>query len=590
MIIRPQPKPPKEPKPFNTLDIETDSEGRVMDIGMLYTQEGEDVYVCFRCWEDAMDRMVKIGKKNKDLRRWYAHNGANFDWLSFAQDLLSSKVDCRITEPMAGSNGISMRIALGNRKGTLYLMDSARLLPASLAKLADEMKVEHRKKSIGMLPQALKELDEAAYYEYLMYDCYALREVLQAFTDTLHQHIAPGEIKSTIASTSYTLWRDYYLKHPILTPMCARQKALFRESYRGGRVEVFRPGEVVNLYSYDINSMYPYVMANFPVPSSYKGGWTYEFDSEQQGIYTVKFSQPIDKPAVLCVDGAGVYEGQGTFCSPELHLLREVGGQFTVIEGFVFEESEVLFKDYIETLYALRRQAQKDGNTSLSFVCKILMNSLYGKFGQSSLAKSIETIPDGELERIMEEAVSVSHINNASESSTYLVEREKPIENEMVPIASFITSQSRVQLYRLMLAMGKNSLIYCDTDAVYGTRKLPDTMVGTELGQAKLEKNGEEGQFIGKKLYATKKDGKFELKAKGVPVYRSTVSDGDDGHPLAYDDYRDMAAGQEKLCEFTSPPTPQRVLLENFPACKFSSYKRTLKMLTREKEKLIIKS
>lgn len=51
------------------------------------------------------------------------------------------------------------------------------------------------------------------------------------------------------------------------------------------------------------------------------------------------------------------------------------------ISGYLFEKMESPFKDFVSTLYESRLKARNDKNEALAYVYKILMNSLYGRFG-----------------------------------------------------------------------------------------------------------------------------------------------------------------------------------------------------------------
>ncbi|KAL8517376.1 hypothetical protein ACS0TY_015565 [Phlomoides rotata] len=71
----------------------------------------------------------------------------------------------------------------------------------------------------------------------------------------------------------------------------------------------------------------------------------------------------------------------GVYYSEELKYAKKLGYQVLPISGYLFQERESPFKGYVSSLYASRLQAKKEGNDVMSFVYKILMNSLYGRFG-----------------------------------------------------------------------------------------------------------------------------------------------------------------------------------------------------------------
>jgi hypothetical protein len=74
--------------------------------------------------------------------------------------------------------------------------------------------------------------------------------------------------KITSASLALTIFRKNYYD-PIVNPIYipnANVDNFIRSGYYGGHTDVYKPkGE--NLYYYDVNSLYPYVMKNYPMPS-----------------------------------------------------------------------------------------------------------------------------------------------------------------------------------------------------------------------------------------------------------------------------------------------------------------------------------
>ena len=53
-----------------------------------------------------------------------------------------------------------------------------------------------------------------------------------------------------------------------------------------------------------------------------------------------------------------------------------------------------------------------------------------------------------------------------------------------------------------MMAVGMDNVVYCDTDSIMTTKKLPDKFIhNTELGKWKLEKTISKGYYCAPKLY-----------------------------------------------------------------------------------------
>lgn len=71
----------------------------------------------------------------------------------------------------------------------------------------------------------------------------------------------------------------------------------------------------------------------------------------------------------------------GIYYSEELKYARELGYQITPIRGYMFEMRRSPFESFISYLYESRQEARRAGDDAIAYVYKILMNSLYGRFG-----------------------------------------------------------------------------------------------------------------------------------------------------------------------------------------------------------------
>ena len=71
----------------------------------------------------------------------------------------------------------------------------------------------------------------------------------------------------------------------------------------------------------------------------------------------------------------------GMFYSEELNNAIKLGYTIKILRGYYFSKYENLFQDYIGTLYNLRLEFDK--THPMNYTAKLLMNSLYGRFGMS---------------------------------------------------------------------------------------------------------------------------------------------------------------------------------------------------------------
>lgn len=221
--------------------------------------------------------------------------------------------------------------------------------------------------------------------------------------------------------------------------------------------------------------------------------------------------------------------------SREIDILTDIGYKFQILKGYEFK-TEVIFKGYVDQMYSLRQQYDKDN--PLNQVAKLLMNSLYGKFGMNSyndLARVVDLeSPDAEETLFKSEEAQglfntelISDIITIDERFVVLV--HKNVANFIhgeddfyhgvdvnIAIASSITAMAR-----LYMSQWKNrkdiNLYYSDTYSIVVDRPINEQQVGSALGQFKLEHEISNAVFLAQKVYGFKTlDGVEHIKVKGV--------------------------------------------------------------------------
>lgn len=153
----------------------------------------------------------------------------------------------------------------------LTIYNSLLLLPQSLSKLAKAFGVS------GKLDFDVFENDNADLFntdfrekllEYNKQDCKVLYDVILAFNNIFKDLFKLSTLESsTLPSLAYKLFSKTFLKHELELTFSERYVD-YKEAYRGGAVDVYRP-HGYNLFCYDVNSLYPYVMQSKPYPVGY---------------------------------------------------------------------------------------------------------------------------------------------------------------------------------------------------------------------------------------------------------------------------------------------------------------------------------
>jgi len=355
-----------------------------------------------------------------------------------------------------------------------------------------------------------------------------------------------GCFKPTIAGQAFTTFRHRFMKHKLLVHNYEDIIKLEMESYRGGRCEVFKMGKHENIFCLDINSMYPFVMKTkeYPTKLLYSNPLTFQSisdmkDSIDNGRFVIaKCDINLTKPVIACKRDKLFFpigNVTQTITSPEIEYLFEHPecGKIRKIHALVAYEKANIFSEYVDYFYTLRKNTKNQAYETMS---KLMLNSLYGKFGQhiSTVPELVEDEKEIKMYSSMMDKLNTNEIYTEISSkyvrlgdSIYkITKNESEISSDSIPaIASTVTSYSRILLYELMIAAKFENLLYCDTDSLFvnqaGYDNLTPYISPNELGKLKLEKSGVV-DIRGAKDY-TFND---EVKLKGVKKNAEKLSDG----------------------------------------------------------------
>ena len=137
-------------------------------------------------------------------------------------------------------------------------------------------------------------------------------------------------------------------------------------------------------------------------------------------------------------------------------------------------------------------------NEGLRSLCKLMLNSHWGKFGQNPQKKKIVYISDPKtyVEMMMDDKIQVCDIDYVNQEHIALHyqtvgEFVEPLPNTNVVLAAFVTAQARLRLYEVLHALG-DRVLYFDTDSVIYVHKENEwnPPTGDFLGQLKDEVGG----------------------------------------------------------------------------------------------------
>ena len=160
-------------------------------------------------------------------------------------------------------------------------------------------------------------------------------------------------------------------------------------TYFGARFEILKRGFIGNAHLYDINSAYPYSLAN--IPDITKGKWKKSkslLDKSHLGFFKIQCDIPDGKyipPFPFRRNNKLIFPtGQFiTYCTlAELRAYDEPK-HYKILESFQYLDNNPVYpyKEFIESIYNKRLEF-KNQNNPLQLPLKIILNSIYGKTAQ----------------------------------------------------------------------------------------------------------------------------------------------------------------------------------------------------------------
>ena len=251
----------------------------------------------------------------------------------------------------------------------------------------------------------------------------------------------------------------------------------------------------------------------------------------------------------------------GTWCTPELEKAVELGYQVQYIyEVWHFDDTcQGLFRDYVNTWLKIKQEASgwpKDDmseqakqdyiqkyfehegiqleydkiekNPGLRTLAKMMLNSMWGKFGQRLNKTQIQTFEDPQaFHRFLKtDTMDVRHVSVVNDQ---LVEVHYQYQDEDIPVspnlnifvACFTTCWARLRLYAALEQL-QQRVLYYDTDSViyYTDEGQANPDLGDYLGDftSELDKDDYILEFVsgGPKNYGYQtQNGHVECKVRG---------------------------------------------------------------------------
>jgi DNA polymerase elongation subunit (family B) len=142
----------------------------------------------------------------------------------------------------------------------------------------------------------------------------------------------------------------------------------------------------------------------------------------------------------------------------------------------VFDKYDYIFNDFVDYFTEIREKSDVH-----KIFGKLMINSLYGRMGMSSIDNYSFIIKEEDLENY--EYLNIISMKKVNKIILLNIELDNKIKNSIkkinyrikknISIASSITSKSRIKLYKAQKEVIKNKgrLLYSDTDSIFAAYK-----------------------------------------------------------------------------------------------------------------------
>lgn len=327
-----------------------------------------------------------------------------------------------------------------------------------------------------------------------------------------------GDFAITISSQAFNAFRHAHMHHKIGIHNNFEAIELERSSYKGGRCEVFRTGhfQLGPYYKLDVNGLYAYCMREFPTPRKLIkviSDVSPEYLGKLLDQYLVvadvilKTDEPLYAYTLKGYNVFPVGTFRATLTTWDLITALQ-HGHVVAIGPCALYEPAPLFREFIDHFTPLRQEYKAAGDLARSQLCKMLRNSLYGKFGQKGHRQA--KVGEAPLDEVKVRRYIDAETGQTAEDWTFGgVTLRQTTEGEAFDsfpaIASHIAAAGRTVLNEYIRQAGPNNCYYADTDSLFvnqaGYDNLEVHLDPMELGCLKVEGVSPDLEIQAKKSY-----------------------------------------------------------------------------------------
>lgn len=446
-------------------------------------------------WGDSIEKFLDYCTKELKGYIVYFHN-LRFDGSFILNYLIKNKFkykesivynDGKCYNTLISEEGQFYSIKYHPKRGvTIDFNDSLKIIPFPVKTIAKAFNLPMEKEKIDYGNYVIN--DETLKYVFNDVKIVAL---------ALHQLKENGFCGMTAASSAYKWYMSNMTDTEVLYPEIDDDMLIeWRQAYRGGRSQVnpLYAGKVLkHVRRYDVNSMYPSIMRNceLPIglPKKIDKRDTYLFE-----LYKVEIMFELkDGHLPTLLKKNSVFAEQSYYIETEgietiyissidYKLLERHYNIYYVkfVEMWGFNTSKNLFVKYIDYWYDVKSKS----TGAMKQLAKLMLNSLYGKFGSNPVGKN-----------------KIPSINEEGALSFTTGEEQKRKKYYLFT-AIAIVSYAHLLIDNAIEDTGVENFVYCDTDSVHTLGDLSDNLIDQKkLGLFKLEAEETKSKYVRQKTY-----------------------------------------------------------------------------------------
>ena len=333
--------------------------GKAINTHKIYTEFSEDALLVLPEFEDRSNKLMfgfleslAWAAGEAKIQTVYFHNFSRFDGIILMKHY-AKHGDKYTIKPLMRNNRLYELVVSQGNKVVLRFRDSLNLLPSKLDTLAKTLcpelgvkgSIKHEEVEVSNLVTKRAEL-----LEYMEQDIRLLGGVMQKAQDLYFNKFQVDVVDClTLSALAMIIYRTIYYdpnSFPIHIPS-RNEDTFIRRGYYGGHADVYIP-HGTDLYYYDVNSLYPYIMKTFNMPGGKPVWYGYLEGQELSNLYGfieayVVCPSTINRPFLPYKDSNDTLlfptgKFVGVYYSEELKYARDLGYTIIPLRGYLFED------------------------------------------------------------------------------------------------------------------------------------------------------------------------------------------------------------------------------------------------------------